>query len=360
MNKDVYYIWLQLVFGINNNEVFKLLDKFKDPQVIYENIDDTFKILSNKYISKAKNTSIYIAYNMMDKIFNNFYDIISIDSEYYPSNLRNIYSPPLVLYASKNFKHMCECFSITIVGARKPTRYGIESTKFIVDGLVKENVVTISGLAYGIDKVVHEETMNKNGRTIAVLPNGINKTYPISNVNLRKRIEENGAVVTEFYYDTMAYKGNFIHRNRILAGLSSGTVITEASLKSGTLITAKHAFSENRDVFCVPSSIFSNLNGTNELIKNYGKLITSSYDMLKEYNYIKPSNDDDKTNCKKDVEVTKIQETILNALTFEPMYIDDILLKTGLTVNEITENIFYLEMMDLIISHSGKRYTIKF
>jgi len=365
MGNDIYFVWLQMVFGINNNEVFKLLDKFNNPQIIYENRDEIFRELGSRYTKKVNETNIYVAENMVQKTLNGGWEVITFNSEYYPTSLKNIYSPPLVLYASKNFKELCNRFSITVIGTRKPSEYGIAATKHIVSGLVENNIMTVSGLAYGIDRVVHQQTINKNGITIAVLPNGINKTYPSSNEKLRENIMENGAVITEFLYDTMAYKGNFIHRNRILAGLSNGTVITEAGSMSGTLITAKYAFSENREVFCIPSNIFvENSQGTNNLIKNYAKLTTSVNDIIDEYSHlIKPAkninNKLDETYTNSNIDLDENHQNVMKALNFEPIYIDDIILKTDLSIMDVTDILFYLEMMDLVTSHNGKRYTLK-
>ncbi|MGL5973531.1 MAG: DNA-processing protein DprA [Oscillospiraceae bacterium] len=366
MNKTKYWVWLQLVFGVYNNKVFNLIDVYSCPKELYENILKLSDILSKKDIEKIKNTPLDQAEEIINKTIQDGYDIITIDDEDYPYKLKNIYCPPIVLYCTKNFRDICNKFSIAVVGSRKVSSYGVEVTAIITEQLTKENVVIVSGLAYGVDKIAHETTVKNDGETIAVLGCGLDKTYPSVHKVLRKSIEIKGAIVTEFILGTVPFSSNFPTRNRIIAGLCEGILVTEAGSRSGTLVTAKFAFEENRDVFCVPSNIFAKqTQGTNFLLKSYGKLTTGSEDIFLEYKHIfEEKQKDDRINKKDDNSISKnltmVQQKVIDTLNFNPIYIDEISSKTGLDIITLNEIIFTLELDGLVSSHPGKRYTIKY
>lgn len=290
MDIKIYWIWLQLIFGVDNNNFFEIYSKYNNPYNLFNDLYNNKNIklsLNDNQKVRLKNISIAYVEKIYVKTLKNNFDIICYDDEYYPSKLKYIYSPPMVLYATKNFRYICNNFSISVVGSRNPSVYGRNATIYITKDLVENNVTIISGLAYGIDTVSHETALKHDGNTIAVLGCGLDKTYPIINLNVRKSIEIKGAVVSEFVIGTEPIGKNFPLRNRIIAGLSDGVLVTEASNKSGTFITTNYAFDYGRDVFAVPSNIFcKNLQGTNNLIKKYAKITTSAKDILEEYSHI--------------------------------------------------------------------------
>ncbi|MGC8545036.1 DNA-processing protein DprA [Athalassotoga sp.] len=214
-------------------------------------------------------------------------DLIPIGDERYPVTLSQISDPPSVLYVIGNEKSAMNNFSIAIVGSRMATSYGRAVAAKISAELSKAGVVIVSGLAHGIDSVAHEEAV-KNGLTIGVLGTGIDIIYPRSKATLFQKVMEKGCLISEFPLGTQPNKWTFPKRNRIIAGLSMGVVVVEASYKSGSLITARLALEEGREVFAVPGSIFSATSeGTNNLIKHGAKCVSSVEDILEEFGYVK-------------------------------------------------------------------------
>lgn len=208
---------------------------------------------------------------------------ISIESEEYPEQLREIYDAPLKLYVLGN-KEILKQSGIAIVGSRNATEYGKKVALQFSKDLSRKGINIISGLALGIDTSAHLGTLNSNsiGKTIAVLGGGLDEIYPKQNVELAKQIIKNGGcIISEYPLETKPEKLHFPQRNRIISGLSKGVLIVEASEKSGSLITADFALEQGRDVFAVPGNISSSTSfGTNNLIKQGAKLVTSYEDIL--------------------------------------------------------------------------------
>ena len=199
----------------------------------------------------------------------------------YPYLLSQIYSPPKKLYVIGNAEILREK-AISIVGCREASEYGKNITKDLAYNLGKSNIITVSGLARGIDTFCHIGSIEANARTIAVVAHGLDMIYPKENRNLAiKILEKGGAIVSEYNIGTKPLKRNFIARNRIISGLSKSIVVIEAKKKSGSLITANFALNEGRDVYAVPGNI-SNINseGTNELIKSGANLLTNYLDLI--------------------------------------------------------------------------------
>ena len=215
---------------------------------------------------------------------------ISIESEQYPKQLRNIYDPPIKLYVLGN-KEILKNKGIAIVGSRKATEYGKTVSQQLAKQLSENSINIISGLAVGIDTYAHlgtlqvvESGFSNKGKTIAVLGSGLDEIYPKENINLAKQIiKSGGCIVSEYPLGTKPEKLNFPQRNRIISGLSKGVVIVEASEKSGSLITAEFALEQCRDVFSIPGNILNSTSvGTNNLIKQGAKLVTSYRDVLED------------------------------------------------------------------------------
>lgn len=193
--------------------------------------------------------------------------IISFFDQVYPQKLREIYRPPLILFAQGNLKLLQENV-ITIVGSRQATDYSQLVLNKIVPQLVKSNFVIASGLAMGVDVMAHSVTLNNGGKTIAVIGNGLNHFYPERNSQIQRQIINEGLVLSEYLPDTPPRPFRFPERNRILAGIANSVIVTEAKEKSGSLITANIALQENRNIYAVPGPINSQLStGPNKLIE---------------------------------------------------------------------------------------------
>ncbi len=270
--------------------------------------------------------------------------LITYDDERYPKPLREIYDPPKILYVVGKQIDSLKGFSISIVGSRKATSYGKMAASRISADLVKNGVVIVSGLAYGIDSVAHAAAI-KTGRTVAVLGNGIDVVYPRANVKLFEEVKEHGCLVSEFPLGVRPQKWTFPKRNRIIVGLSMGVIVVEAAQRSGSLITARLALGEGREVFAVPGQIFSKTSeGTNGLIKQGAKCVTSADDVLDEFGYLKIVDKPEKTG-----------DPIVNCLKDGAKNVEEIHQITGISVEELNVKLTMLEMDgNLKYNQSGK------
>ena len=220
--------------------------------------------------------------------------VIEYFDKLYPERLRKIKNPPTRLYAIGNVDILNE-LGIAVVGSRTNTQYGEKMCKEFTKNLVEYNINIISGLALGIDEIAHKTCIKNLGKTIAVLPSGLDNIYPVANKKLAKNIIENGGVVlTEYDNNVIADSKKFIERNRIVAGLGIGTLVVEAGIRSGTSVTARFTKEQEKPVFCIPSSL-DNIKGktTNELIKKGAFLVTCIDDILSKYpneSFIKQQN----------------------------------------------------------------------
>jgi DNA processing protein len=208
--------------------------------------------------------------------------VFSLTDPRYPQPLRWIPDPPLVLYVRGTLQPE-DSLAMAIVGSRKPSHYGTLMAQRLSAALVQHSFTVISGLARGIDSLAHQTALDTGGRTVAVLGSGINVTYPPENRRLAEAISHQGAVLSEFPLDTKPDRWNFPRRNRIISGLSLGTLVVEAATNSGALHTARHALEQGREVFAVPGRVDSpNSQGTNRLIKSGARLVEGMDDILAE------------------------------------------------------------------------------
>lgn len=211
--------------------------------------------------------------------------VITILDGGYPQRLKEIYLPPIVLFYRGNLS-LVNKRAVAVVGSRDHSKYAKECIREIIPALVNDDVVVISGLARGVDTLAHEETLKANGSTIAVIGTGLDVVYPLENSKLYDLIAKRGLILSEYPLQSRPLKFHFPYRNRIIAGLSHGVCVIEAKEKSGSLITANLALSENREVFAVPGSIFSiHSKGTNSLIEAGACLVSSGETISKNLKY---------------------------------------------------------------------------
>jgi DNA processing protein len=208
--------------------------------------------------------------------------MVTLKSSHIPNRLAAVASPPKQLFVEGNLSELLDKPCIAIVGSRKVSPYGREVTKRLARELAEQGIVIVSGLAFGVDAIAHEATLEAGGQAIAVLPSPLDNIYPASHHGLARRIlERSGALVTEYPSGTKSFKGNFVARNRIIAGLADAVLITEAALKSGSLHTARFALNAGRDVLAVPGNITSPTSeGTNNLIRSGAVPVTEVSDIL--------------------------------------------------------------------------------
>lgn len=282
--EDIYWIWLSRIKEIGPITCYKLLKIFKTPEQIWETSEESF--IQNGFTSKIANALVNKEYRQdLDKYINymnkNDIKILKIFDSFYPNKLKQIYAPPVVLFAKGNVEILNEP-SIAIVGCRCSSSYGEKVARDFSYKLSKENINIISGMARGIDTCAHLGCLQAKGKTIAVMGAGLDYIYPTENKNIYNEIISNGGVVlSEYIIGTKPLPANFPRRNRIISGLSDGVLVIEAKEKSGTLITVDFALEQGKDIYVVPGNINSvNSYGTNNLIKQGAQLVTDENDII--------------------------------------------------------------------------------
>ena len=242
----------------------------------------SFEKIFNK-LSKGKSFNVEKIYSILQS--NNIELLLQTDEDY-PQILKEIHNPPLGIYVkgNKNLLNTTNTY-IAIVGTRQCTPYGIKATETLLKDLRGYSLVTISGLAYGIDTYTHKFSLQNKIPTIAVLGSGLNRIYPTINQQLSEDIlNNNGCLISEYEPNAKPDKFHFPERNRIISGLSKGIIVIEATIKSGSLITANIGLEQNKDIFAIPNSIFAEKGkGPNQLIKEGAKPIHSAKDIINEY-----------------------------------------------------------------------------
>ena len=272
----------------------------------------------------------------------------------YPAPLKEIHDPPPVLYVRGRLLPEDQR-SVAVVGTRRVTAYGRQVAQQFSHDIAQSKVTVVSGLAYGVDAVAHRAALEAGGRTIAVMASGADVIYPREHENLAERITENGALVSEHPVSTRPRAENFPRRNRIMSGIALGTVVVEASDRSGALITARHALEQNREVFAVPGNVFSpNSRGTNNLIMRSGaKLVSDFKDVLEELNLswvgqqiemeaLFPANED--------------ESKIIGYLSNEPIHIDEITRSSGMDISTVSSVLAMMELRGMVRQTGGMSY----
>ncbi len=286
--------------------------------------------------------------------------VVTREDAAYPVNLREIYDPPLVLYV-KGALPVGEKHAFAIVGSRRTTLYGQEMARRLAYQLANIGAVVVSGLARGIDTFAHRGALQAKRRTVAVIACGMDTVYPPENAALAEEIvAKGGAVVTEFPFGVPPDRQHFPMRNRIISGWSLGVIVVEANVKSGSLITAKFANEQGRQVFAVPGRADSILSrGTNKLIKDGAKLTEDADDVLAEFEYlVRPDKvgraGGDGTGAA--LPLSEMERNVLTAIGDEPVVMDEIIRATGLTSAAVSATLLALEMKRVVKQLPGKMY----
>jgi DNA processing protein len=280
--------------------------------------------------------------------------------ENYPASLREIYDPPLVLYVKGELTAK-DKNAVAMVGSRSTTHYGIETARKLAYQLAYVGVTVVSGGARGIDTAAHQGALAAKGRTVAVLGTGINLIFPPENAELFGRIAENGAVITQFPFNRNGDRQSFAIRNRIIAGMTLGTVVVEADLHSGALITSNFATEYGRQVFAVPGRIDSpRSKGCHDLIKKGAKLCEGAEDILSEFEYLFPGSNrppsPGETGVLPALELSANEQKVYDALDDEERSIDEVIRKSGLPSSAVSVALLSLEMKRAVKQLPGKLF----
>ena len=272
----------------------------------------------------------------------------------YPPRLKEIYDKPPLLYVKGEILPEDER-AVAVVGTRRPTAYGREATRQVTSELANNGLTIVSGLAKGVDGVAHRAALDAGARTIAVMGSGLDVMYPREHAELARRISEGGAVVSEFALGTRPDSQNFPRRNRIISGMSLGTLVTEAPETSGALLTARHALEQDREVFCIPGSILSEMSrGGNRLVRDSAaKLVTRAEDVIEELNL---------STVEYQIELAaffpedEAQAAVLKYVTFDPIHIDEIIRNSSLASSTVSGALTMMELRGMIRQVGGMNY----
>jgi DNA processing protein len=373
MNYDIikYWIALKSIAGIGNITFPALVDRFGSLPAIFT--APVSKLIETPGISKNIATTIAGFNNWkkvkeeLELIDKNEIIIITYQDELYPIKLNHIYDRPPFLYVRGNLNK--DDTNIAIVGSRLASTYGKYTTERISRELALKGLTIVSGMARGIDSTAHRGALAAHGRTVAVLGSGLDVIYPPENKKLFAEIVENGAVISEFPLGTPPRSANFPTRNRIISGMSYGVVIVEAGEKSGSLITARLALEQGREVFAVPGSIdAAGSRGTNKLIKQGAKLIENTDDILEEILpqvektlVLKPHSiaNSEAIAAKSSEIFSAVDQKIIDFISGGRVHIDDLISSTGLSSADILSALTMLELKGFVQQHPGKLFSLK-
>lgn len=372
-NNLVYYLGFSYCLGIGPMKFMALKQYFKDVKKAYFASKKELEIvlgykLTEKFIEFRRK---FDPKKELERLLKDKITVLTVDDEDYPESLKNISDPPICLYlkssttkffsgkpkTAKNLLSSLTPIFFAIVGTRKPTSYGRQIAYKFARELTEAGFVIVSGMAMGIDTIAHQSCLDAGGKTIAVLGCGVNIVYPAINYQLYHNIiKSGGAVISEFPPDQTVLKGLFISRNRIISGLSKGVLIAEGGEFSGSLITAKFAGIQGKDVFAVPSPINSEMSSApNLLIKQGAKLVTKVEDIYEEFDMrITPKKKEDiRKNLSED------EKLIFDLLQKNPQTVDDLAIELEKIVSEVLNIISVLEINGVVEKNQEKKYQVK-
>lgn len=369
LEQTKYVYFLTKVNKLGNTRIKNILCRLKDSYDFFncsqndlrkiEGIDINISRDIMESVSKKKSYDIEFEIFIRDTEKKKI-KVLSILDEEYPENLRKIFDAPVLMYY-KGSLDSADKYSLSIVGTRNPTEYGKYTCEKFTEKLSKLGIPVISGFARGIDSIVHNVCLKNNNLTYAVFGCGVEVIYPSENRKLYSELIERGAVISEFPVSSQPEKVNFPKRNRIISGISLGSLIIESGIKGGSLLTAEFAIDQNREVFAVPGYINSKQSeGTNELIKRgQAKLVTEIEDIIDELEIkLKPvlKKDFIKREIKLTEELNDTEKRIYNAVGYEQVHIDRINETTGLSISDCLVNLLSLEFKGLVRQSPGKNF----
>ncbi len=406
----IHWIWLAHRPEVSDLLKGELLRHFQDPEEIYYADKDAFDHIEG-LTPEAKESlydrSLADAQEILDECDRARLQILTYRDAGYPARLRNIPDPPLVRYYKGQLPDFDSQPLIGVVGTRKASAYGLQTAKRMGYQIGKCGGIVVSGMAFGIDAMAMSGALTSGEKTVGILGCGADLVYPLSNGKLFREVEERGCILSEFAPGTPPFKWNFPKRNRIISGISNGVLVVEAPEKSGSLITARHALDQGRDVFVVPGNIDQpGFVGSNRLLRDGAILASSGWDILSEYDAFypgklrredgkpphqpeeksmakvaqKPRIPREKSNLKKNLEkkvidnplsppysdvnallekLSKDEQTIVTAVKDGPRLVDDVIAETGLTTGKLLACLTMLELKGILQRLPGKRISLK-
>ena len=355
------------VEGIGPGKLRNLLARFRTTEKVlsadFRSLTETEGIHTNLAKRIQRISSRY--YEFKDKIESELEkltklnaSVVTVWDQEYPSVLKKIYDPPIILYTMGKPDER-DIYSIAIVGTRQPSNYGKVQAERIASDLANQGITIVSGMARGIDSLAHNRTLKENGRTVAIIGSGLDVIYPPENKKLFLEIVEKGQVISEYPVGTQPDAQNFPKRNRIISGLSLGTIVIESGISGGAMQTASFALDQGKEVFAVPGNLgVRQSEGTNRLIqKGEAALICSAEDVLTELELkLRPVLG---KNVPKKIEgLNLFEEKIISAISNEPLQIDKIASLTQMNTSECLVHLLSLEFKGLVKQLPGKMFAV--
>lgn len=361
--EELHWIGLKAIPGIGNVTFRRLLERFETPEAVLAAPAQTLagvRGITPGVLEAIRHGSWRgFAEAECFRLAASGARLVTFTSADYPKSLFEITDPPPFLYVRGELR--CHETAVAIVGSRRATAYGLQTTARLAEALAGQGVTVISGMARGVDTAAHKGALAAGGRTIGVLGCGIDRIYPPENLRLFNEMAENGGLVSEFPLGTQPLAENFPRRNRIISGLSRGVLVVEATENSGSLITAQYALEHGRDVFAVPGNIsFATSRGSNRLIKQGAKLVDCVEDILEELPGFarEPETAAGQAPAPRTFSLTPKEAAIYEVLARAPLHIDDIISQTELTAGEVSSMLLHLELKGAVTPLPGMHYSI--
>jgi len=354
-----YWIGFNIVSGIGPARFKRLLEHFGDPGAAWHANEAQ---LQSAGLDRRSMESLLAARQTLDldeeleRVRAEGAQVIAWEDERYPPRLLQVHNAPPVLYVKGEIEPRDE-WAVAVVGTRSGTRYGRQMVDEIAGDLARGGITVVSGLARGIDSLGHRAALRAGGRTIAVLGCGIDIIYPREHRDLARNVVQRGALVTEYPLGTQPEARNFPARNRIISGLSLGTLVVEAGKRSGALITADYALEQGREVFAIPGNVHSRKSeGTNRLIQEgAAKLVISVQDILEELNLTLVEQHQE---IRMVVPEDEKEARILKHISAEPVHVDEIGQKTNLPISDVTSTLAMMELKGMVRQVGGMNYVV--
>jgi DNA processing protein len=353
-----YWIALRRTFGIGNVLYKNLLQRFADPARIFQASASELESVEGVTARVAGAIRAFRPDPAVDREIERIEQagarVITFAAPEYPQSLRDIYDPPPLLYVRGALAGR-DLGAVAVVGSRSASEYGLRAAQQIARDLALAGITVVSGMARGIDSQAHQAALAAGGRTIAVLGSGIDVVYPPENRRLYRAMVDAGAVVSEYPMGTEPSSYNFPPRNRIISGLSAGVLVVEAGPRSGSLITARVALDQGRDVFAVPGSVYSlKSQGVHSLLRSGAKLVASARDIIEE---LPPySRAPAASGSAPAAHLEAEQQAVYDLLHSAPVHIDELLEMSACASGKLAARLLELELRGLVKQLPGKRF----
>lgn len=361
-----YWLALNRLKGFGPKTILSLLERFEDPEYVFNasNADLKHAGLTSTAIDQLRNSNRQVDEDSAWMEAHPRHHIITLYDSHYPSLLKELSTPPIVLYVNGD-PDLLSMPQLAIVGSRSATTGGLEIASEFSHSLAKAGVVITSGLALGIDAAAHRGALDANGKTVAVLGTGPDRIYPARHLELAEQIVDTGTIVTEFIPGTIPRKDHFPRRNRVISGLALGTLVVEAAKQSGSLITARFAMEQGKEVFAIPGSIRNpQAKGCHALIREGAKLVESVEEIIEDLGplfatlFSEQKHEENKIQNEFDSgkKMTGEQKLIMDKLGYDPVSVNELVERSGLTASEVSSILLALELEGYVSSQAGGKY----